>query len=100
MSKRSKPTFYIKTDTFWQNSPITWYGPFDGRQEAEEYIEAQRDWVRPGESPANIKDAVRVYGVYGKSQAVKLGYRAYALGDLLSNDYDEIEYDGYRRYAG
>ncbi len=89
-------TYYIRTDTFWQNSPDTGEGPFDTRKEAQEWINEKtsgpENYVLAGQSPANIKTAKRIFGVYSKSEARRLGMRSLALGDDMTNIADEQEY--------
>ncbi len=89
-------TYYIRTNTFWQNSPDTWHGPFESRQEAQEWIDYKLDgpenYIIAGESPANIKTAKRIHGIYSKSEARRQGMRSLALGDDVTNVDDEQEY--------
>ena len=83
-------TYYIRMDTFWQNSPDRWVGPFDSRDEADAAIEAAREEpgaliALPGVAAPDVRHAVRVYGVHPRSTAQRMGMRAYALGDARDN---------------
>lgn len=86
-------TYYVRTDTFWQNSPDNWEGPFDSKREAQEWIDeklsSDEDYVMSGTSPRNIRDAKRIFGVYSKSEARRMGMRSLALGDDRTNVSDE-----------
>jgi hypothetical protein len=78
--RRATPTYYVRFDTYWQGSPDRWAGPFDTRGEAQEAIDLAVDTphtcaVLAGQTPGDIKHAVRVYGVSNKSQAERLGMR-------------------------
>jgi len=75
---KTPPTYYVRLDTFWQNSPDRWAGPFTSRDEAEQAIDdAARSKeslvVRLNQNPQDIKHAIRVYGVFPASQAIRRG---------------------------
>jgi hypothetical protein len=87
---RSQATYYIHIDTFWQNSPDRFVGPFDSKAEAQAAIDEAYDALDSnvaayGMSSNNIKGAVRVHGVLSKSAARRAGMRDYGLGDDTSN---------------
>jgi len=87
--------YYVRTDTFWQNSPDRWEGPFDTRVEAQEWIDEKLDgpenYVMSGQSPRDIKTARRIFGIYSKTEARRLGLRSYVHGDNVTNVADELE---------
>lgn len=71
-------TFFIRIDTLWQNSPDYFVGPFDTRAEAQAAIDAAVNHddskvVLPGRMAGDVKEAVRVHGILGKTEARKAG---------------------------
>lgn len=86
--------YYVRTGTFWQNSPDTWEGPFS-KFEAQDWIDEKlsgpENYVMSSQSPADIKTARRVFGVYSKTKARRLGLRSYVHGDNVTNVAAELE---------
>lgn len=65
---------YVRMDTFWQNSPDRWFGPFDSREAAESAIEASAAHDnRTGNMARDIKNQTRILGVYSASESKRLG---------------------------
>jgi hypothetical protein len=61
-------SYFIRIDTYWQNSPDRFVGPFKNRKDAEAAIKVAQDAdtslvVRPGQSARDIKRGIRVLGV-------------------------------------
>ena len=87
---KSKNTYYVRVDTYWQNSPDSFIGPFASRADAQTAIDAALDApnslaVLAGNSPRDIKEAVRIHGILSKTEARKFGLRDWSLGDNESN---------------
>lgn len=71
-------TYFIRIDTYWQNSADRFVGPFDSREAAEVAIDAATSAnksmvVRQGQSARNIKTGIRVHGVLSKTEAKRAG---------------------------
>jgi len=82
-------SYYIRTDNYWQNSPDKWYGPFGSREEAQEEIDLALDtgqWWMSNQTPMNVRYDKRIYGIYPKSEALRMGLRSYALGHTSDNN--------------
>lgn len=67
-------TYYIRFDTYWQNSADRFCGPFDSREAAELEIDravraTNSKVVRSGNQPADIRESVRILGIVTKTQA-------------------------------
>lgn len=78
--RRATPTYYVRFDTYWQGSPDRWAGPYDNRMDAEIAIDdavhaPDTCAVMAGRTPSDIKRAIRIYGIYSKSQAERAGMR-------------------------
>ncbi len=73
--------YYIHFDTLWQNSADRFAGPFPSRQDAEAaLVLALNDpdgevWMDSNLGGANIKQAIRIYGVVDHTQALEAGLR-------------------------
>lgn len=67
-----KTQYYIKLDSYWQNSPDRWVGPYESRAEAQEAVNTS-SLILPGQTPADIKEALRFWGRYPKGAALKQG---------------------------
>jgi hypothetical protein len=48
--------YYVKLDSYWQNSPDYWFGPYATFEEA---YSAVGGTIRPGQAPVDIKTAIR-----------------------------------------
>ncbi len=73
-----KPAYFIQFDTFWANSRTRFCGPFASRREAQAEIDAaladEAGEVGLGmNSPRNIQEAIRVWGIVTRSEARQLG---------------------------
>lgn len=82
----SKPTFYIRIDTLWQNSPDYFVGPFDSREQAQAAIdkaqENEHSEIRTeGHMAGDLRETVRVHGILSKTEARKIGMVGPELGD-------------------
>lgn len=77
---KSPATYYVRVDTFWQNSADRFVGPFKSRPAAEAAIREANaapggEVVVMGTSPRNIKRAIRIWGVLTKTEAERAGMR-------------------------
>lgn len=95
MTRKRKPSYFVRFITYWQNSPDFFVGPFDSRAEAEAEIEravnAPRSAVVYGDALTNdLRDGVNVRGVLSFTTARRIGMRDERYGDDNSNVYDDI----------
>lgn len=75
---KTAATYYVRIDTFWQNSPDRFVGPFPTRAAAQKAIDAacadpQSQIVVLGTSPRDIKHAIRVWGIMTATEARRAG---------------------------
>ena len=82
--------YYVRIDTYWQNSPDRWVGPFATATEAQAEIDkavgAYDSKVTPAtQMAADVKHGIRVLGIAPKSQAQRRGLKDFSLGDDISN---------------
>lgn len=75
----SKATYYVRYSSYWQNSPDRWAGPFDSKPEAQQTI----DDCNPD---IDMRNGIRINGIYSKTEARKISLRSYALGDNEDNN--------------
>lgn len=65
MAHTTKARYYIRVDTYWQNSPDYFVGPFDSRDAAQQAIEAIPEnanvWLSINSCSGDLKAAVRLY---------------------------------------
>jgi hypothetical protein len=71
-------TYFIRIDTYWQNSADRFVGPFNSREAAETAIVTATDAagskvVRRGQSASDIKRGIRVHEVLSKTDAKRAG---------------------------
>lgn len=86
-------TYYIRIDTFWQNSPDSWFGPYPSKQLADEAVETSGIFDnRLGFLAADVKNQTRCLGVYGATYSKNLGRtdeNTYA-ADILPPDIEQL----------
>jgi hypothetical protein len=91
MPVNSKARYYVRVDTYWQNSPDRFVGPFDTRDEAQAAIDdiPTRDnvWLSTSTCGGNIKTAVRVYPTILTATEAK---RSGMVEDYASSRYNVI----------
>jgi hypothetical protein len=68
MARTTPAQYFIRIDTYWQNSPDHFVGPFNSRESAQvaiENIDSARDnvWLSTSMCGGDIRSAVRVYPV-------------------------------------
>ena len=69
-----KAKFYIRIDTYWQNSRDTFFGPYENRPSAESAIdESGAGRWDLGQMARNIKHQTRCLGIMTTTQARKVG---------------------------
>lgn len=65
MARITSPRYYIRVDTYWQNSPDRFVGPFETREEAQKALstvpESANVWLSTSTCGGNIRTAIRVY---------------------------------------
>lgn len=71
-------TYFIRIDTYWQNSPDRFVGPFDSREAAQAEIDRatgaeNSSVVLAGQSASNIKIGIRCHGILSKTEAKRAG---------------------------
>lgn len=86
----ARATYFLRIDSYWQNSPDRFVGPFSSKDEAATAIEAVPEnanvWLSTSTCGGDIRDAVRVYPEpLSKTQARKAGMLDYQYGDYTSN---------------
>ena len=59
----AKATYYIEVDTYWENAPSYYVGPFDSRAAADAWASQPSDnvWRSDSMCGGDIRDAWRVY---------------------------------------
>lgn len=78
---RTASSYYIRIDTFWQNSPDRYVGPFETKDDAQAEIDrsARADnnvWSARSLCGGNIKTAIRVYpDILTATEAKRMGMR-------------------------
>ena len=80
----AKATYYIRIDTYWQNSADSFVGPFASRDEAQAEIESAMDDGKvcmAYHMAADIKSGIRVHEVLSKTQAKRQGMTAGQCGE-------------------
>jgi hypothetical protein len=70
--------YYVHIDTFWNNSPDYFVGPFSKEKDALETAHTAIDdneynVISSLNNPLSITDAIRVYGACTESHAIKQG---------------------------
>ena len=73
-------TYYIRFDTYWQNSPNRFVGPFSTRQAAEDAIKAAENATnskvaRSSQMANDLRNGIRVFGVLSSTEAKRYGLR-------------------------
>lgn len=95
MTKNSKPQYFVRFDSYWQNSPDYFAGPFDSKADAEaEIVRAESApgsmIVRSHQTASNVRDGIRVHGVMSYTSARRAGMRDESYGDDWSNVYNDV----------
>lgn len=95
MTKNSKPQYFVRFDSYWQNSSNYFVGPFDSKREAEAEIDRAESAVnsmvvRSFQTAANVRDGIRVHGVMSYTAARRAGMRDERYGDDWSNVYNDV----------
>lgn len=71
-------TYFIRIDTYWQNSLDRFVGPFASRDEAQAEIDHATNAensrvVLIGQSASDIKTGIRCHGILSKTSATRHG---------------------------
>lgn len=73
------PEYYIRIDSYWQDSPDRFVGAFASREAAETAIERAIErgnvWRAESLCGGDIRDAIRVHDVLSKTAARRAGMR-------------------------
>ena len=80
MARTSAAQYFIRIDTYWQNSKDNFVGPFDSRNEAQSAIDniqtEDNVWLSTSTCGGDIRSAVRVYPtILTASEAKRMGMR-------------------------
>jgi len=69
--------FYVRIDSYWQNSSDTWVGPYESEEEAESSMDSESGPVRAdlGYSAKNVRYQTRCNGIYSSTTSRELGRR-------------------------
>jgi len=70
----AKAKFYIRVDTYWQNSPDTFFGPYETHEAAEAAMDESdigRWDLKQG--ACDIKNQTRCLGILNTTEARKMG---------------------------
>jgi len=91
MTIKSTATYFIRIDTYWQNSPDRFVGPFESREAGQAAIDAAFEiennnvWMA-GNNCGDVRYGIRVYpDILTKTEARKAGMKHYNYGDHSSN---------------
>jgi hypothetical protein len=85
----AKATYYIRIDTYWQNSPDEFVGPFSSREEAQREIDAavaEGKVCMASHMAADLRNGIRVHGILSKTAAQRSGMKAgkwYGEGNMI-----------------
>ncbi len=88
----SKARYFVRVDTFWQNSPDSWFGPYATRAAAQAAVDAS-DAAKPGRMARDVKEQTRVVGIYSATESAKAGRsheNTYGTGDGIPSTSDEL----------
>lgn len=82
--------YFIRIDTYWQNSPDHFVGPFESRETAQTAIDAALEApntcaVAAGQMARDVKNGIRVHGILSQTEAKRMGMKDWRLGDNESN---------------
>lgn len=80
MARISAAQYFIRIDTYWQNSKDNFVGPFASREAAQAAIDAIKTednvWLSTSTCGGDIRSAVRVYPtILTASEAKRMGMR-------------------------
>ena len=80
MARTSAAQYFIRIDTYWQNSKDNFVGPFNSREEAQAAIDGieteDNVWLSTSTCGGDIRTAVRVYPtILTASEAKRMGMR-------------------------
>lgn len=80
MARTTAAQYFIRIDTYWQNSPDRFVGPFDSREAAQAAIDGIQTednvWLATSTCGGDIRSAVRVFpSVLTATEAKRMGMR-------------------------
>ena len=80
MARTSAATYFVRIDTYWQNSKDNFVGPFESRAAAQAAIDGIQTednvWLSTSTCGGDIRSAVRVYPtILTASEAKRMGMR-------------------------
>jgi hypothetical protein len=80
MARISSPQYFVRIDTYWQNSKDRFVGPFASREEAQATIDGIQTednvWLSTSTCGGDIRSAVRVYPtILTATEAKRMGMR-------------------------
>lgn len=80
MARTSAPQYFIRIDTYWQNSTDNFVGPFESRDAAQAAIDnikiEDNVWLSTSTCGGDIRSAFRVYpAILTASEAKRMGMR-------------------------
>lgn len=92
MSKK----YYVRFDTYWQNSPNHFAGPFDSREAAGAAIEAAENAdgskvARSSQMANDVRNGIRIHDIVSATEAKKYGLKnSYKALDRIPKNTDEL----------
>jgi len=78
----AKARFYIEVDSYWQNSPSLFIGPYADKEQAQAAADASKAIPADRNAP-DVKCNVR-YEIHNTSQAEQAGMKAGIDGNVIS----------------
>lgn len=100
---RTASSYYVRIDTYWQNSPDRFVGPFETKDAAQVEIDRALNagnnvWSARSQCGGNIKYAIRVYpDILSATEAKRMGMRPLGalrgtnmIGERIPNDTDDL----------
>jgi hypothetical protein len=70
----AKATYYVGIDTYWQDSPDRWFGPYESREAAEQALDksnaARYDL---GHSAQDVRNQTRCFGIFSATESKRNG---------------------------
>lgn len=80
MARTSAAQYFIRIDTYWQNSPDYFVGPFDSRKDAQTAIDniqtEDNVWLSTSMCGGDIRSAIRVFPtILTATEAKRMGMR-------------------------
>lgn len=98
------PRYFVRVDTYWQNSADYFVGPFDSRAAAQAAIDAiptsANAWLASSSCGGDIRDAVRVYDtILTATEARARGMNETGNENYETNVLPRIPTDAYQLHA-